>query len=275
MNALPTVSTVIPNYNNARFLEHCVESIAAQDYPNIEIVVVDDASTDDSREVLRALQTKHPCLRVIHQDGNVGITLNRKRGIEAATGEYVNYLDSDDYVQNRSKLSEEMRLIRHFEDKYGETVIAFSDVLIADADGRPVARFRDMKPAREGFILPDLLSRRCLVPQNFTLRKSAYLNVGGHDESIPFYENWDLKIRLAAKYRYVFTGVPGFVYRRHGIGLSNARLDRHVQWVSHIVDKNLPLVDEQARPLVELWCRDMIGRLGEELAFINQHLPPN
>lgn len=273
MKRLPTVSTVIPNYNNARFLEQCVESVAAQDYPNVEIIVVDDASTDGSRDVLRELERRHRSLRVILQPENVGITRNRKCGIEAATGEYLNYLDSDDYVQNRSKLSEEMRLIRHFEDEYEEDVIAFSDVVIADGGGEPVARFRDMKPAREGFILPELLARRCLVPQNFTLKKSAYLSVGGHDETIPFYENWDLKIRLAAKYRYVFTGVPGFVYRRHGVGLSNAHLERHTQWVSRIVEKNLGLVEERARPLVEAWCREMIQDLHRELSFINRHLP--
>lgn len=269
----PSVSTVIPNYNNARFLEHCVASIAQQDYPGVEIVVVDDASTDDSRAVLRQLQQRYSQLKVILQDSNVGITKNRLRGIREASGEYINYLDSDDFIENRQKLAEEMRLIQHFADKYGEDVIAFSDVLIANVHGAPVARFRDMKPAKEGFILPELLSRRCLIPQNFTLKKSAYLGVGGHDESIPFYENWDLKIRLGARYRYVFTGVPGFVYRRHGVGLSNAHLERHTQWVSHIVAKNLPLVEERARPLVEHWCRDMISRLGDELAFINQHLP--
>jgi glycosyltransferase involved in cell wall biosynthesis len=273
MLTMPTVSTVIPNYNNARFLEQCVASIAAQDYPRIEIIVVDDASTDDSREVLERLQTKHSCLRVILQQQNVGITKNRLCGIEAASGEYLNYLDSDDFIENPSKLSAEMRLIRHFEEKYGQDVIAFSDVVIADASGAHVARFRDVKPAKEGSILAELLARRCLIPQNFTLRRSAYLSVGGHDESIPFYENWDLKIRLGARYRYAFTGVPGFVYRRHGVGLSNTGLDRHTQWVSHIVDKNLPLVEERARPLVQSWCREMIQSLGDELTFINQHLP--
>jgi glycosyltransferase involved in cell wall biosynthesis len=272
MSATPTVSTIIPNYNNARFVEECVASIAAQDYPNIEIIVADDASTDDSREVLRRLTRRYPSLRVIYQEVNVGITRNRKDALAAATGEYINYLDSDDYIQNPSKLSEEMRWLRYHEDKYGEVVVAFSDVAIADAAGKPVARFRDMKPAREGFILTDLISRRCLVPQNFTLRKSAYAEVGGHDESIPFYENWDLKIRLASKFKYVFTGVPGFVYRRHGVGLSNAPLDRHRKWVSHIVEKNLHLVDAAARPLVQSWCREMVERLDEELAFINRHL---
>lgn len=272
MNATPTVSTIIPNYNNARFIEECVASIAGQDYPHIEIIVADDASTDDSRDVLRRLEKRYSCLRVLYQEANVGITKNRKDALAAATGEYINYLDSDDYIQNRSKLSEEMRWIRYYEEKYGEVVVAFSDVAIADAAGKPVARFRDMKPAREGFILSDLIARRCLVPQNFTLKKSAYIEVGGHDESIPFYENWDLKIRLASKFKFVFTGVPGFVYRRHGVGLSNAPLDRHRKWVSHIVEKNLPLVDDAARPLVQAWCRDMVDKLQVELAFINQHL---
>src|SRR6187455_2344172 len=113
MNVTPTVSTIIPNYNNARFLEECVASIAGQDYPCIEIIVADDASTDDSRDVLRRLERQYSCLRVIYQEANVGITKNRKDALAAATGAYINYLDSDDFIQNPSKLSEEMRWIRY------------------------------------------------------------------------------------------------------------------------------------------------------------------
>lgn len=266
------VSTIIPNYNNALYIEECVNSILAQTYSNIEIIIVDDASTDGSQDIIRKLVMQHDNVQAILNSINVGITKNRIKGIEAASGQYINYLDSDDFIQNPIKLQAEMELIYHFKHKYNLDVISFSDVHISDKSGSIVNRFRDIKPVKEGFILNELITRQCLIPQNFTFHRDLYNNVGGHDCNIPFYENWDLKIRLSAKYQYVFTGVPGFVYRRHGKGLSNAGVIRHKEWVAKIAKKNLELVTQDEHSIIKKKIAEMENNIEEELDYINQHL---
>ncbi|NEW05662.1 glycosyltransferase [Paenibacillus sp. SYP-B3998] len=266
------VSTIIPNYNNAPYIKDCVYSLLSQSYSNVEIIITDDASTDGSQEVIAQLVSEHANVHALYNRHNIGITRNRKNALQTAKGEYVNYLDSDDYIQNQDKLKAEMEIIHYYRDKYDEDILAFSDIAIANGKGEIVNRFRDIKPVKEGYITAELMTRRCLIPQNFTFRRHLYASVGGHDETIPFYENWDLKIRLSAKYKYVFTGVPGFVYRRHGEGLSNAHEDRHQKWVRYIAEKNLALINHDDQPMIKRWIEQMLLQLGDELDFINGHL---
>ena len=95
------VSTIIPVYNRAGMLREAVESVLAQAYRPIEIIVVDDGSTDDTRCVAEALAaTNLNEIRVIHQ-GNVGPGLAREAGRQAARGEFIQYLDSDDLLLPR------------------------------------------------------------------------------------------------------------------------------------------------------------------------------
>src|SRR5262245_1919419 len=90
----PTVSVVIPVYARAAFVGAAVDSVLAQTFPSFEIVVVDDGSTDRSREIIRAY--RDPRVRLICHPHNRGIPAARNTGIDAARGDYVAFLDSDD-----------------------------------------------------------------------------------------------------------------------------------------------------------------------------------
>jgi glycosyltransferase involved in cell wall biosynthesis len=92
------ISVIIPLYNTARFLERCVASVACQSYTNLEIIIVDDGSTDGSGELAERLAEKDERLKVIHQE-NGGASVARNRGIAEATGEYFGFVDSDDYIE--------------------------------------------------------------------------------------------------------------------------------------------------------------------------------
>lgn len=269
---MPTISTVVVNYNNGPFVRRCVESFLSQTRPPDEVVIVDDASTDESLDELAALEREHAEVRVLRHPANTGVAQTRIDGMRASTGELVNYIDSDDYLQNADKLQEELDLLLYYRHRLDRDVVAFSDVHIADGAGNVVSRFRDLRPVREGRIVDGLLTRTCLVPQNFLVSRRVYEGVGGHDPALSFYENWDLKLRLSAAVEHAFTGVPGFVYRRHGHGLSNAAVEQHQRWVAHIARRNLHLVPAAQRDVVEADVDRMVAELPVELAFINRHL---
>jgi glycosyltransferase involved in cell wall biosynthesis len=95
---LPLVSVIIVNYNYGRFLTEALNSVFAQTYSNIEFIIVDDASQDESIAILDAVEADHPEVKIIRRKENGGQSLATRQGFEASTGEYVVFLDSDDVL---------------------------------------------------------------------------------------------------------------------------------------------------------------------------------
>ncbi len=97
----PSVSIVVPNYNHARFLPRCLDALTSQSILPSEILVIDDGSTDDSVSVLDEYASRHPVVRVLRNEQNLGVVPTMNRGLAEATGEYVGFLAADDRVLPR------------------------------------------------------------------------------------------------------------------------------------------------------------------------------
>lgn len=95
---LPLVSLIVPVYNTDRYLETCLQSIISQTYKNIEIIVIDDGSTDSSPAICDAYKAKDSRVQVVHQT-NQGIGASRNHGLDRIHGDYVLFVDSDDYIE--------------------------------------------------------------------------------------------------------------------------------------------------------------------------------
>lgn len=93
----PAVSVIIPVYNTEATLQQCVDSILAQTYQDYEILLVDDGSTDGSGKLCDEYSAKHPCIKTIHQQ-NAGVSAARNKGIENAEGDWIAFVDADDYL---------------------------------------------------------------------------------------------------------------------------------------------------------------------------------
>ena len=91
------VSVIVPVYNNEKYVETCIRSICQQTYQNLEILVINDGSTDGSRQILERMAEKDKRIRLTHQE-NAGVSAARNKGIELADGEYLTFVDGDDYV---------------------------------------------------------------------------------------------------------------------------------------------------------------------------------
>ena len=93
----PLISVIVPIYNCARYLPQCIESILAQTYTNLEIILVDDGSTDNSRKICNDYAAMDLRIKVIHQ-ANAGVSVARNIGLKWARGEYIGFVDADDYI---------------------------------------------------------------------------------------------------------------------------------------------------------------------------------
>lgn len=96
-NNLPLISVIVPIYNVETYLPFCINSILASTYTNIEVILVNDGSTDSSKEICDEYKAKDPRCKVIHQS-NSGLSAARNAGLKTATGEYISFIDGDDFI---------------------------------------------------------------------------------------------------------------------------------------------------------------------------------
>ncbi|MGV3278826.1 glycosyltransferase [Rickettsiales bacterium LUAb2] len=95
----PQISVIIPVYNIAKYLDKCLTSVINQSFSNIEIIVVNDASTDNSLEIISSYKEKDNRIKIINNDENLGISAVRNKGIKVAKGKYIHFVDGDDYLE--------------------------------------------------------------------------------------------------------------------------------------------------------------------------------
>jgi len=196
------VSAVIPTFNRAKFIAHAVDSALAQDYPDLEIIVVDDGSTDETADILSVYRDKG--VTVLSQ-ANRGVSAARNAGIARAKGELVALLDSDDYwLGGKISRQVEYMLLAGYE-------ICQTEEIWIRRGRRVNPRKHHAKPSGRIF-KPSL--KRCLVsPSCVMFTRSFWDRVGPFDESLPACEDYDLWLRAGLRYEVGLLGEPLTVKR--------------------------------------------------------------
>lgn len=204
----PLASVIIPAYNAERFLRQAVESALAQSYPNVEVIIIDDGSTDGTRQLADELAKADGRVRVITQE-NAGVGAARNRGIAEARGKYVAPLDADDFWYPE-KLTRQIGLLEERGERWG---LAYCWSRSVDESGT----ISDALPhwPMDGDIFQVLIYRNIIGNASVPLfRMSALREVGGfrtraQQNGAQGCEDWDLTLRVAAKYLGV--GVPEYL----------------------------------------------------------------
>src|SRR6516164_2798294 len=195
----PPVTVVIPTYNAARTVERALASVWRQNYPELEVIVIDDGSTDDT--YLCVGTCHNPNLRLIRLDKNRGECGAMNVGIQEARGDYIAFLDADDEWLN-NKLSKQIPII----DSHPEmSFISCGGEAIAP-DGSVVAAFGLDRPScSSGDFWRALLAKSQVAKPSVVARRAKLLEVGGFDETLKISGDQDMWIRLA------LAGEVGFV----------------------------------------------------------------
>lgn len=254
------VSVVIPCFNYGRYLAEATESVLAQSLRDVEVIVVDDGSTDDSRAVAQALIDAHPeaTVRLIAQPncGSPGQT--RNVGINAARGQYIVCLDADDRLH-----PEYLARCASALDTHAGAGIAYGDLqMFGDDDTLHVPPEWDTRVELDCNFL-DVVSM---------FRRSVWAEVGGYDTGIG-YEDWDFWIAVIEQ---GFTGVkaPGalWYYRKHGSGVFAAHTVRDQEIKAEIVLKHPGLYNDRQRE----WATGILANDPRALAEGTQQgaIPP-
>lgn len=199
-----TVSVVIPAYNAARTIVTTIESVMAQSYRPMEIIVVDDGSTDTTQEVV----ARHPEVEYVRQD-NAGVSSARNRGIQESTGDFIAFVDSDD-IWFPHKLERQVRAL--IEAPHAGAVQ--SGAVYVD-DRLRVLEVRAC-PA-EHLTLSDVLQFKGLpaFPSTVCFRRGCLEQIGGFDSTLVILEDWDMAIRAVRHCSLLSIPEPLTYYRVH------------------------------------------------------------
>jgi glycosyltransferase involved in cell wall biosynthesis len=222
--AMPKVSVVIPAYNYARFLADALRSVLGQTYKDIEVIIVDDGSKDNTGEVAKAF-SGDPRVRYVYQD-NSGVSAARNNGIRSSRGEYVAFLDADDYWLP-GNLEAKVKIL----DSRQEVALVCSDINIFDhATGRVLSRFWH-NPGSDDAVDQDkaskaaalcLIDKGCFIqPSAVLLRKSVLSETGDFDVSLKTHEDWDLFVRIVRRFPVAVIDKPLAMVRKHGNSLQS------------------------------------------------------
>lgn len=231
------VGVAIPNYNNAQYLEKCIESIINQTYKNIRILVVDDCSIDNSVKILTLIKSKYSNFDFVINKKNHGVSYTRDKAIRLLTTEYVTAIDSDDFYYSKKKIENEILLIKKFK-KLDKDIVAFSNIIDVDSEGSFLNRGLDENDICNGNCFERYITRSARIPTCSVFSKKLFERVGGFDTNIQMYEDWDFKIRLSKIVEFYYTDKDGFAYRHHNKGLSSVKKEKHKIWIEYVFEKN-------------------------------------
>ena len=203
---MPKVSVIIPTYQHAHFVAEAIESVLAQTYPDYEIIVVDDGSTDDTVEVLSRFGER---ITVIHQP-NRGVSAARNTGIRASKGEHIAFLDADD-VWMPDKLEKQIPLLERDE----AVGLVGSDMMIFDEHGTRSGIF-ERTPPQSGMVYATLfasIGRSFILMPTVVVRRRCFDEVGFFDETLTISEDADMWLRISQRWAVDFVSEPLAKYR--------------------------------------------------------------
>ncbi len=213
------VSVVIPNYNYARFLREAIDSVLAQTYAEIEIIVVDDGSTDDSKDILKSYGQQ---IKAVFQQ-NQGVSAARNNGVNESRGEFISFLDADD-LWLPAKI--EKQVVRFQEDE--KLGLVHVGVVEVDANGDFLL---ERLEGLEGDVSGELLLIKQTIlggGSGLMVRRDVFDEVGGFDNRLSTSADWDLFYQISSRYPIGFVPEILLKYRVH-----NSNMHSNVSAMEH------------------------------------------
>lgn len=213
----PIVSIIIASYNCAAYIAETISSVLAQSLKDIEIIVVDDGSSDETRQIVSSFG---PPVRLLTQS-NAGVCVARNRGIREARGQFICLMDHDDYWFP-DKLAHQVRMLQD----HSETGVVYSAFTLWYRDEQrnqfpdPASLNLDIDPGEvdpdySGWIYHQFLLDCWMLTSTAMFRPEVFTTCGLFDETLPYSEDWDLWLRISQQYPFIKLRRPTTLYRQH------------------------------------------------------------
>ena len=207
MQSAPKVTLYITNHNYGRFIEQAIESVLRQSMQDFELIIIDDGSTDHSREIIERY-VGHPKIVPIFQQ-NKGLNVSNNIALRAARGRYIMRLDADDWLDENA-----LSVMAGALDRDRDLGLVFPDYYMVDEAGHVLELVR-RHDFQDVTLMDQPAHGACTL-----IRRKCLLELGGYDESLRCQDGYDLWIRFIAHHRVRNINLPLFYYRQHGTSLT-------------------------------------------------------
>jgi glycosyltransferase involved in cell wall biosynthesis len=202
------------SYNHELFISEAIESVLRQDFEDLELIIVDDASTDASRQIIERYAQQDARIRIIFHEQNFGITKVVNDGIDAATGKFIAQIDSDD-VWVKDKLRKQLAVLER-----NENLVVWSEGELIDQHGRPLGKtfselVQSTSKTKSGALFQTLLAGNYVFGSTL-MYKRANLDGLRYDERLLYNNDYKFLLELARKYEFYYIAEPLAKYRIHG-----------------------------------------------------------
>jgi glycosyltransferase involved in cell wall biosynthesis len=232
--SVPLVSVVIPAYNRRSTIGTSILSVLAQSVRDLEVIVVDDGSNDNTLEEVKNIAQFDARVRFVMHGSNQGAQAARNSGIRVALGEWIAFLDSDDtWLPNSLAIRMEIAERRHVQ-------VVHSPGFVVRFEGSERQTFE--VPTLCGDVFRDVLKGASPLFQALLVSAEALGQIGGLDEGIVAYQEWETAIRLAKYFEFGFALEPTFVYDCRGTDNISKDLLRGAEGYEQILKKHLSAI---------------------------------
>lgn len=218
----PLVSVICLCYNHERFIREALDSVLNQTYPNLEIIIVDDLSQDNSRKIILEYVKRYPQIRYIFNEKNLRNCAAFNKGYEISRGEFIVDFATDD-VLLPTRIEEQVRCFQNLGPDYG---VIFTDAELIDNNSKHISFFYKRNPdgslkskVPTGDIFADVLSRYFISSPTMLMRRRVFEELNGYDASLA-YEDFDFWVRSSRRFKYYFLDKPLTKRRIHATQLS-------------------------------------------------------
>lgn len=240
------ISIIVPVFNAEKYLSECLNSLTNQTLKDIEIICVDDGSTDGSLSILEEFCNKDERVKIVHQE-NSGVSVARNNGIAKAQGEFVGFVDSDDWVD-----TDFFEKLYNVSQKFGAEVVAGDFLWHKGNSQKPKMKYKDEKFYTEA---PEKV-KNAFVPKfnyiwNKIYKRESLLKLNLPFEKGRYYEDMIWLVQ-AIYYLYGFATVPNtfYHYRRHGESIVMQTSAKHLTDWAYAENKMLEFMREHNIPIL-------------------------
>lgn len=225
---LPLVSIILPAYNCAAFLPHSIGSILAQTYNSYEIIVIDDGSTDNTKEVLEPFSQR---IKYIQFEQNRGLPIARNAGIRSAQGKYIAFIDADDLW-----LPEKLQTDVGYFQQHPEVSMVFSKHINIDDRGCELNGSTKKQLPSGNIFIQLFYEQNFIISSSVVVRKEVFETTGLFDEQLVNCQDWDMWLRIAFHFKVAGINTPLVKYRHNPHSLSKNR-NNVLKYQKIVIDK--------------------------------------
>ncbi len=214
INDSPVFSIIMPSYNHGRYIRDAIRSVLNQSFEDLELIIIDDGSSDDSVSIIDSFKASDKRIRSYFHEQNLGISRTMNEAIGRARGKYVSLFASDDlWLEEKLQVQSEIL-------STNENLVVWSDGIVIDENSQPTGesfleKHNALHKKKSGYLLGELVKENYIFGGSLAIKRESICKFQ-YDENLKYLNDYKIMVDLASNYEFYFVDRPLACYRIHG-----------------------------------------------------------